>query len=189
LWPQGIYKKDAQLERRNTFSLTSLIRDVIKRTPIVEAIPSEASYDIAIENKREEVDDEVVVADEDLAERGLTRGPGPSRRSITLHKGNGKREDDEDEDNEDADDEEINGEVDMIEELADTSERRGLNRHGNGGSKRGLNRHVSGGSKRGLNRHGNGGSKRGLSRPGNGGSWVQMYWVAGPNRFFVVMSF
>jgi hypothetical protein len=146
-------------ERRDTFSLTGLVRDVLKRHALIEAVP-DAAY--GIDQRSEEVDgeDEDVVDEvdidasqqlsEDLEDRGITIGSGNGRRGLNRGGGGGSKR--------------------GLNRGGGGGSKRGLNRGGGGGSKRGLNRGGGGGSKRGLNRGGGGGSKRGLSRPNNGGS-------------------
>ncbi|OAG15636.1 hypothetical protein CC77DRAFT_1012801 [Alternaria alternata] len=128
-----VQHEEAIVERRDAFSLTGLIRDVLKRHASIEAIP-DATFDIVVDRRSEETENEGDDVEIDTTEessedkRGLNRpGAGGSKRGLNRPGAGGSK--------------------------------RGLNRPGAGGSKRGLNRPGAGGSKRGLNRPGNGGSK------------------------------
>jgi hypothetical protein len=89
---QVVQHEEAVAERRNAFSLTGVIRDVLKRHALIEAIP-DATYDIVVDQRSEGIEedegDEVDVdvteeSSEDLVERGLNRpgGGGSNKRGL-----------------------------------------------------------------------------------------------------------
>ncbi|RYO40842.1 hypothetical protein AA0111_g1141 [Alternaria arborescens] len=96
-----VNKRDVNIEQRDSFSLLDSLRDVVKRYPIIEAIPSDVTFDV--EHKRDGADigisaeddvaeDDVVEGDEaELYERGITRHKGNGKRGITKPSGNGRR--------------------------------------------------------------------------------------------------
>ncbi|KAG9187406.1 hypothetical protein G6011_05277 [Alternaria panax] len=92
-----VNKRDANVEHRDSLPLLDSFRNVMKREPIIEAIPSEVTLDV--EHKRGEVDIEVRAEDdiaevevaEELDERGITRHNGNGKRGITRPGGNGRR--------------------------------------------------------------------------------------------------
>ena len=68
---QDIYKKDANVERRDSFSLSHLLRNVIQRGVIVEAIPSKASSVVESKRQEENVEAGDEEESEDLEEGGV----------------------------------------------------------------------------------------------------------------------
>ncbi|KAJ4371379.1 hypothetical protein N0V83_004596 [Neocucurbitaria cava] len=165
-----VVSRDNTIELRHDLSVDDAIRDIVKRGPVVEALPIESRSDTTVESKREdplaededededsEYVDDVDISDDLAEKRGLNKTPGGGSGKRGLNKtpggGSGKRG--------------------LNKTPGGGSGKRGLNKTPGGGSgKRGLNKTPGGGSgKRGLNKTPGGGSgRRGLNKTPGGGS-------------------
>ncbi|KAF1944985.1 hypothetical protein EJ02DRAFT_509707 [Clathrospora elynae] len=95
-------RENSAIERRNNFSMAQLYRDLLKRAPLIEALPEEALYDVIHESKRsvsEETedgddDDDEFEASSEIPDRRRVKaaGGGPGKRRVKAAGGGpGKR--------------------------------------------------------------------------------------------------